>query len=234
MTSTRLSALAPGVLGFLGMAALGWHLATPASRPASEETASAGETPQNYKRPPRQQRADSLAAVQMRAIRDAGSPPKGCARPSPWRIPCHPPSLRRGWKATDSTSAKGPELSVFRMIIFERWIKEDPDSLIPWAVRNNHGQAGRALIALSKEDPQRLIEHCRANPNAKDELQILDEMAKNHPALALQRLQELSAAGLPAGTIEMAKSLLVELAKSSPTALEATLESLAPRPAARS
>jgi hypothetical protein len=138
-----------------------------------------------------------------------------------------PPSEFAAWVEGDRFNfRKGPELDVFRMILFERWIKEDPASLIPWAIRNNHGQAGRALIALAKDDPQRLIDHCRANPNAKDELQILDEVAKNHPALALQRLQDLSAAGLPSETLQLAKSLLVELAKSSPAALEATLESL--------
>ncbi len=228
MTSTRLSVIAPGVLGFLSMAALGWHLATPASRPASEETASAGETPQNYKRPPRQQQADSLAAVQMRAIRDAGSPSERL-RTAVALATSLPPSEFAAWVEGDRFNfRKGPELDVFRMILFERWIKEAPDRLIPWAIQNNHGQAARALIALAKDDPQRLIDHFHANPNPKSEFQILDEVAKKHPTLALQRLQELSAAGLPAGTIEMAKSLLVELAKSSPAALEATLESLAP------
>lgn len=226
MTCTRLSAIAPGVLGFLGMAALGWHLVPIASRPASEETASAGETPRNYKRPPRPQRADSLAAVQMRAIRDAGSLSERL-RTAVALATSLPPSEFAAWVEGDRFNfRKGPELDVFRMILFERWIKEAPASLIPWAIQNNHGQAARALIALAKEDPQRLIDHFHSNPNPKSEFQILDEVAKKHPILALQRLQELSAAGLPAGTIDMAMNLLVELAKSSPAALEATLDSL--------
>lgn len=226
MTSPLISAIAPGALGFLAMAALGWHLASSASQKTIEETASPEEIPQNHKRPQRPQRADSLAAAQMRAIRDAGSPAERL-RTVVALANSLAPSEFPAWAEGDRFNfRKGPELDVFRMIIFERWIKEDPASLIPWAIQNNYGQAGRALIAMAKDDPQRLIDHCRTNPNAKDELQILDEVAKKHPALALQRLQDLSAAGLPSETLRLAKSLLVELAKSSPAALEATLESL--------
>ncbi|HEY8960768.1 MAG TPA: hypothetical protein VIM57_01095, partial [Luteolibacter sp.] len=139
------------------------------------------------------------------------------------------PSEFPEWMEGDRFSIRsGPELSVFRMIIFERWIKEAPDTLIGWATENNYGQAGRALLSLAKSDPQRLITHFRSHPNGEVELGVLREIAKHQPALALERLQELSAAKLAPGIASAADDLLIELAKKSPSSLQAALDTLSP------
>ncbi len=228
MKPPPISAITSSLLGFLVMAALGWLLATPSPNQIGGQTESAEAIRRNHSRPTRPTRDIGLVARQMRAVRDAGSPTERL-RMTVSLANSLPPSEFAAWMEGDRFNfRKGPELDVFRMIIFERWINEDPDSLIPWASKNNYGQAGRALLSLAKDDPQRLIDHYRGNPNDKAELQILDEVAKNHPALALQRLQELSAKGLPSGTTGLARSLLNEIAKNSPAALETVMTSLAP------
>jgi hypothetical protein len=139
------------------------------------------------------------------------------------------PSEFPEWMEGDRFSIRsGPELSVFRMIVFERWIKEAPETLIGWATKHNYGQAGRALISLAKSDPQQLIAHFRSDPNSEVELGVLREIAKHQPDLALERLQELSAAKLVNGSASSADDLLIELAKKSPSNLQAALDTLSP------
>ncbi|MEO7098682.1 MAG: hypothetical protein ABI162_04930 [Luteolibacter sp.] len=228
MKPASLFVIAPGLLGFLGMAALGWHLATPALSPATVQAAATGGAPRDYRHPPKSPRNGGIVAAQMRAIRNAGSPSERM-RMAISLANSLPPSEFAAWMEGDRFDfRKGPEMSVFRMIVFERWIKEDPGSLIPWAATHNYGQAGRALLALANNNPQSLIDHYRSHPDDKTELQTLKEVAKKNPALALQRLQELSARGLPSGMARVAKSLLDELAKNSPAALKAAIASLAP------
>lgn len=65
------------------------------------------------------------------------------------------PSEFAAWVEGDRFSSRnGPELSIFRMIIFERWAAEDPYSLIAWGILNDYGQAGRALDTFAKNDPE--------------------------------------------------------------------------------
>lgn len=228
MKSPPLSAITPGLLGFLGMAVLGWHLASPIPNRDLTETETPEDTSPNPRRPSRTQRDGGLVAKQMRAIRDAGTPSERL-RATVNLANTLPPAEFAAWVEGDRFDfRKGPELEVFRMILFERWIQEDPDSLIPWANRNNHGQAARALISLAENQPQKIIDHYRAHPNDQAELQILDKVAEKNPALALQRLQELSTRGLLRGTTRQARGLLKELAKASPESLESAMNTLAP------
>ncbi len=122
----------------------------------------------------------------------------------------------------------GPELSIFRMILFERWIAEDPEGLIAFSVNNNHGQAYRGVAQLSKDDPERVIEFFRANPNDAFEMGKLLEIGNHHPSLVLARLAEMSARGVSAGDGEKSASLFRALAKKSPELLGAALDGLSP------
>jgi len=220
--------LLPGVILFPGMVALGWYLAAPPLPTHTGEAPTPETISHGSKRPGTSSRDRDVAAARMRVIRDAASPAERL-RLTISLANSLPPSEFAAWMEGDRFSfRKGPELSVFRMIIFERWIQEDPDSLIPWAGKNNHGQAGRALIFLANNSPQRLIDHYRDHPDERTELATLKEMVKNHPELSLHRLQELSAGGLSSGTTRAALGLLVELAKKSPAALEAVLDTLSP------
>jgi hypothetical protein len=219
------SVITPG-LAFLGMAALGWHLAKPI--PPQPETGLLDKYPSRESRPARTARNDGMIAEQMNAILTKDSPLEKM-RATLNLANSIPPSDFAKWVEGDRFSIRsGPELTVFRMIIFERWIKEAPDTLIGWADKNNYGQAGRALISLAKSDPEQLISHYRSHPGSEAELQILKEVAKHHPSLALQRLQELSEAKLSSETARKANEVLDELAKKSPSGLEAVIDTLSP------
>ena len=226
MKRASLAVITPGLLGFLGMAALGWYLANPSL--TKTETGVTESIAREQKRPLKSPRDHGIVAAQMRAVRDAGSPVERL-RSAIALANSLPPSEFAAWMEGDRFDfRKGPELSVFRMIVFERWIKESPESLIPWAGENNHGQAGRALLYLANNNPQSLIDHYRSHPDDRTELLTLKEVAKKHPALALQRLQELSARGIPAESAWKAAGALEELAGNSPAALEAALGTLDP------
>lgn len=220
--------VAPGLLGFLVMAAIGWSLPhTPSEKHAAGEPKTR-ESTRDRERPTKTQREREINSAQVRAIRNAGSS-KERLRSAAALANSIPPSEFAAWVEGDRFDFReGPELSVFRMIIFERWIKEAPETLIPWAGKNNYGQAGRALLTLASNSPQTLLDHYRSNPGDRAELQVLREIAKKHPGLALQRLQELSAAGLPSGSTRMAGGLLEELAAQPTNGLEAALDTLSP------
>jgi hypothetical protein len=220
----------PGIAGFFGMAALGWHLAAPFSTAGKTSGKNPGELAQHDYRKPRASPSSerSIVAAQVRVVRDAGSPVERMRAAVALANSVSPADFAAWAEGDRFNFRKGPELSVFRMILFERWIKEDPESLIPWAGKNNYGQAGRALIAFAKNEPQRLIDHYRSHPEDQGEMQILKEVAKDHPDLALQRLQEISAAGISTGAPRLARDLLEQLAKKSPAELQAALATLSP------
>lgn len=228
MKIPSVTSMAPGLFGFLVMAAIGWNL--PHARPAAAiaEENSTRDSSRDRGRPTKSQRDGDVIAAQIRSIRNAGSS-KERLRSAAALANSIPPSEFAAWVEGDRFDFReGPELSVFRMIIFERWIKEAPETLIPWAGKNNYGQAGRALLTLASNSPQTLLDHYRNNPGDKAELQVLKEVAKKHPELALQRLLELSAAGLPSGSTHMASGLLEELAAQSSAGLEAVIATLSP------
>ncbi len=138
-----------------------------------------------------------------------------------------PPSEFAAWVEGDRFNARsGPELSIFRMILFERWIEEDPDGLIAWGVKNDYGQAGRGLDQIAKHDPERLIAHFREHPNGALEIDHLKDIAKDHPSLVLARLKELHEAGISPGSDRAGRELLLAISKDSTAELEAALVSL--------
>ncbi|RYD23313.1 MAG: hypothetical protein EOP88_04690 [Verrucomicrobiaceae bacterium] len=215
----------PGILGFVAMAALGWFVAdsgSPSSVPAGR-SADAGKRDRSERR---ERRGEDVVAAQVRAVRSAGSP-KERLRSAVALAKSIPASDFAAWVEGDRFDFReGPELSVFRMILFERWINEAPETLIPWAGKNNYGQAGRALQALAKNSPAVLMDHYRSHPDDGAELQVLAEVAKNHPELALQRFQELSSEGLSRTSSWQVSGLIEQLSLKSPAALEAAMSRL--------
>ena len=111
----------------------------------------------------------------------------------------------------------GPELSIFRMVLFERWLEEEPDSLIAFAVKNDHGQAYRGLEHLLKNDPARVLEYFRTHPNDSFELAKLSTLAASEPGLVIARLSEMSARGMTAKAGEASEKLFREMARRTPS-----------------
>jgi hypothetical protein len=225
MKSDRAKALAPATLAFAAMAALGWNLGSNSSAPTdspSSQRASSGSG-----RPAQSARASEAASTQVRAIRDAGSPEERI-RASIQLANSVPVADFPAWVEGNRFNFRaGPELNIFRMILFERWMAEDPSALIAWSGKNGGGQGLRALAHLAKNDPETLFDHYRNHPDNQAELKVLLQIAKSHPDLALKRLGELSEKGL-ADSNGQTKDLLTQLAKLSPSALEAVLPDLSP------
>lgn len=228
MKPGTISPFLPGLFGFLGMTALGYYFANSKIPSKQEEIGPQGKVSHRPIRSMDLPDQDEIVSEQMHSVGSAATPSERL-RAAIALAYSLPPSEFAAWMEGDRFSfRKGPELHIFRMIIFERWIKEDPDSLIPWAGKNNHGQAGRALLALANDNPQRLLDHYRSHPDSKTELGVLAEIAKKQPELALARLQELSLVGLPAEIGRLVEGLLEELAKKSTSALELALAALPP------
>ncbi|MFT3991822.1 MAG: hypothetical protein QM680_10485 [Luteolibacter sp.] len=211
------------------MALIGWHLGTPEekSRTAAAQPAASGRSPL-----PRTKSAriigDEAAAERMRAIRNTKSMEERL-RATISLVYALPVSDFPAWAEGDRFNLRdGPELHMFRMALFDRWEKESPETLIPWALENNYGQAGRALKSLAKNSPQTLLGHFQDHPDPKAEVGILAEIAKNHPDLALERLRTLAGDAALLGESRSLDNLLAEIAKQSPSALQSGLENLPP------
>jgi hypothetical protein len=215
----------PGVLGFVAMAALGWFVSSPDS-PSSVQLEEPADAEKRDRSERRERRAEDIVSAQVRAVRSAGSQ-KERLRSAAALAMSIPASDFAAWVEGDRFDFReGPELSVFRMIVFERWINESPETLIPWAGKNNYGQAGRALQTLAKNSPAVLLDHYRNHPGDGAELSVLAEIAKNHPELALQRFQELASAGLTRTSSWQLSNLIEQLSMKSPSALESAMATL--------
>lgn len=225
MKPDRVKALAPATLAFAAMAALGWNVG--GTQPPATDSSSGQRGSSGSGRPARTARASDIASAQVRAIRDAGSPEERI-RASIQLANSVPVADFPAWVEGNRFSFRaGPELNIFRMILFERWMAEDPSALIAWSGKNGGGQGLRALAHLAKNDPETLFDHYRNHPDNQAELKVLLQVAKSHPDLALQRLGELSEKGLT-DLNGQSRDLLIQLAKLSPSMLEAALPNLSP------
>ena len=206
---------------------IGWKTSSPPEKTFSPDSQPARQTA-GERNPVRGNTASRETALRMKTVRDAPTQAERIRAAISLAMSL-PASEFAAWAEGDRFDFRaGPELSIFRMILFERWIAEDPDSLIAFSVNNNHGQAYRGVAQLAKEDPQRVIDFFRENPNDAFELEKLAEIGSHGPALALSRLEEMSARGLTAADTERSGALFRALAMKSPEVLEAALAGLSP------
>lgn len=164
----------------------------------------------------------------MNAIRNAGSPRERMRAVVTFANTLEPEHFAKWVEGDLFTFCEGPELDVFRVILFDRWKSESPRSLIPWADKNRHGQAYRALKVLAAEQPEMVLEHYRGYPNNQAELLNLQWIAEKHPSMALQRLKELSSDGLTSDLDNAVGNLIRNLAKNATPELEAAMNELSP------
>ncbi|MCX6878207.1 MAG: hypothetical protein NTW21_31005 [Verrucomicrobia bacterium] len=126
--------------------------------------------------------------------------------------------LKGGW----FNPGDGYETRLFTRVLTDRLEAADPVALARLQLAAENPSTDQ-LIALAASDPQQVIELFREQPNDMLELRILKEMARVHPAIALERFLELSACGFPEGESYGYEDVIAALAKADPTALQAAL-----------
>lgn len=216
------------MVAFFFAMVIGWktapHPGTAGPAGHSEERETAAE-----RRPERRDTPSREVARRMKSIRD-GATQQERIRSSVSLAMALPASEFAAWAQGDRFDFRaGPELNIFRMVLFERWIVEDPEGLIGFCADHNHGQAFRGVSQLIKEDPERVLEYLRKNPNDEFELEKLAILAGSDSALVLSRLREISGRGISGRVENPSDKLFKILAKESPEMLEAALESLDPK-----
>ena len=226
MMSKQVSTLAPWALAFIVTFVIGWKVA---GKPDDETTRHTSEEQQPKSRPIRPEKrvkTESLSEQRMRSISGAGSPEEKL-RAAIALANSIPPSKFSAWAEGELFSYRsGPEMFIFRMILFERWLNEDPDGLIAWTGKNYYGQAYHAMQFLASEQPEVLIEHYRQHPDNKTELMNLALIAEKYPDLVIGRLHELSLSDSSHDILNDTRGLFKKLAENSPGMLEASLSSL--------
>ncbi len=225
---TRFPAKAGGILGFLAMAVVGWNLAggKHPSPAAAGIAMPSGKHADRSMRPVRSAGPGAIAGKRLDAIRRAGSP-EARMRATLDLANSLPPSEFAAWlDGGFFTLREGAELTLFTKILQERWLLEDPEGLLLWSLKNETSQGRSILTTWAEKEPQRAIDFFKKHPDDSAEMRALAAIAKTHPALALQRLQEMVAAGISVKGTGNASSLLRQLAEKSPAALEAMLGSL--------
>lgn len=217
-------------LGFLTMAVVGWKLADEPAQPAASQPEISARPAERPTRSIRRSGPPDAVRQRMAALRAIASPDDrlratmALAKSLP--VSEIPAWLDGRW----FPAGEGFDLILFNKLLKERWQLEDPEGLLAWSFKNNSSQARSTLTSWAKTDPQRALSYLKEHPNRELEIQVLTEMAKQNPALALQALGELPAAGRSGSGMGdyYLRQLLQQLAKSSPAALEAALASLPP------
>ncbi len=223
------TAKAGGVLGFLVMAVVGWNLAG-APVPTSDEPAA---EPKN-RRVDRETRRSkptgpgTLVGKRLETIRAAGTQEARLRATFDLANSLSSSEIATWLNGDWFTIRGGPERLLFRNILLARWRETDPDALLVWSFKNDTGAGRNVLTSWTEKEPQRLIDFFKSHPDETAELRALRNLAKLHPALALQRLQEMAADGISTKGVGNSFDLLRQLAEKSPSALEATLDSLPP------
>lgn len=221
---------AGAVAGFLITAAIGWQLAgdeppAPAAKTAESRTTKISS---------RQARSNSRyqtpahARERLRAIRAAGSTQERMRATIELANTLPVSELATWLEGRWFDDCEGFDMSLFNKIAKERWLKEDPEGLALWSIKSGGQTAYGILTSWAKDEPQRVIGFFKEHPNEQMELQMLQGIAKENPALALGRLREIIAGGLGSGNISgyYARQVMQGLARSNPAALEAALDSL--------
>ncbi len=223
------NAKAGGVLGFLAMAVVGWNLAG-APVPTSDEPAA---EPKNRRADRETRRSKptgpgTLVGKRLETIRAAGTQEARLRATFDLANSLSSSEIAAWLNGDWFTIRGGPERLLFRNILLARWRESDPDALLVWSFKNDTS-AGRNVLALwTEKEPQRLIEFFKSHPDEVAELRALRNLAKAHPALALQRLQEMAGERISTKGADYSFDLLRQLAEKSPSALEAALDSLPP------
>ncbi len=121
----------------------------------------------------------------------------------------------------------GPDFMLFNTLLQDRWLREDPEGLALWCMKDSlHRDSSEVLSQWGETDPQRALAFFKLHPNDLGEIDALASMAANHPDLALQRLRELASSGLGKFEWFQVRELFETLAENSPAAFGELVKTL--------
>lgn len=224
------SMLLGGFCGFIAAGIVGWSLGGGSVSPAPSSARPLAQARKNERpaRPSRLSAAASAAGARLAPVRGAATP-EARMRATIDLANSLPVSEFGTWMEGGYFNLRGgAELTLFTKILMERWMKEDPEGLVEWSLKNDTYQSHELLSKWSEKEPQRAIAFFKSHPHAEQEMSMLQSLAKSHPDLALRRFLEITATGVSSGNSSRAYRFMQALAESSPAALEASLASLPP------
>lgn len=228
MSQSSTFSIAPfGALAFLATAGIGWNLFMPAA-PQAEENRTEGPETKQASRPGRTARAVAAetAAMRMGSIRAARDPEARMLATLALADSLSPSDFAAWVDGGYFDLRGGPELMMFTKILMDRWRAEDPEGLLAWAEKNKNGAGAAVTEQWAAKDPQRLLAWFQSHRNDQAEISLLGQIAAHSPELALQRLREMTEAGMAGNAMRSSHALMKVLADKSPAALQAMLASL--------
>ena len=215
--------LAVAVCGSLAMSAIGWKLAEEPSQVAVVRD----EDPSPI-RPKRVSPPETSARTRVALISKSASAADRTlatiALADSLPLAEIPAWLNGGWFNLHD----GSDPTIFHKIIHRRWEAGDPTGYLQWCLSNESGNTPTLLVSWADKSPERLIEFFKDHPNQAMELQALAAIAKNHSTLALGRFLEIT--GSYVSKVyqhqDYYEKLFQQLARSAPSDLDATLDSM--------
>lgn len=214
-----------GLLAFLAAVLIGWKLAASSAKiPEKESVREAAHKKRD--RPARESRsaAASAAGKRMASIRAAGTKQERIRAATDLANSLSPAEFAAWMDGGWFDLRGGAELMVFTKIVMERWEQEDPEGLLLRELKSNRVYSNQTLENLAESEPQRLLEFFKKHPDPGWELQVLKNIARSQPELALQRIEEMMVEGIPGSVREDVRGVIDILAWKSPAALAAALD----------
>ena len=216
------------VVGFLAAAVVGWNLAGPVHLAAGKSPAPANARSDSGRaRPAMEASPPAWAHGNLAAIQRASSPIErmraiiALAHSVP--LAEIPKWLDGGW----FHPGKGFDTTFFTELLLRRWEQAEPLAMAQWQMRKKPREALSILKHLAETDPEKVIALLKERPSGWIEIEVLAEMTKFHPELAMDRFMELALGGMGMGAEETnAASFLDALAKNNPELLKAQLDQL--------
>lgn len=210
---------------FVVAIALGWNLAAPeaaVSKGSSEKPQ--GERATKSSRSPKSVARD-LAGARLAAIRGEKGPEARMRATIDLANSIHPSEFADWMGGGWFTIRGGAELTLFTKIVQERWMKEDPEGLLAFSLRQKTPLAKSVIGDWAQTDPDRLLRFFSEHRNDDMELMALNMIAGHHPELVLSRLAGIPFTQSGEGYGDMVR-MLATLAQSSSSKLETLLDSL--------
>ena len=223
MTASTVRALTFG--GFLVAGLAGWKLAAPEPHSSTTATSLVNKRPSSGRvRQAETSGPPAWARASVTAVQHAAGPEDRLRQMLALAnaVPVSEISLwlDGGW----FLPCEGFEATFFTELLLKRWELADPLAMARWQMQTKPQDAERILTRFANTEPEAVIALLKERPCGWIEINVLAEMAKNHPAPALDRFMELVSRDIGNRAVETnIDAFLSAIAQTHPAMLEAAL-----------